>query len=97
MPGPKNLPRFRRRCDLAAGIAGTGGNGFDQLAVRGYLGAVAEVERVFQPGAEMATEIGTALMQRPDLAATDRGDLPMPFRTLELQQDRQQVRVRRHA
>ena len=45
----------------------------------------------------MAAEIGAALMQRPDFGAADGGDLPMRFRRFQLQQDRQQFRIGRHA
>ena len=82
MPDPENLPRFGRARDLAAGAARAGRDALDQLAVRGHLGAVAEIERIFQPGAQMAAEIGAALMQRPDFRAPDRGDLPVRFRQL---------------
>ncbi|GCC47698.1 hypothetical protein chiPu_0031877, partial [Chiloscyllium punctatum] len=44
----------------------------------------------------MAAEIGGALVQRPDLGAADRGDLPMRLRRLQLQEDRQQLRIGRH-
>src|SRR5258708_8639532 len=64
MPGPKNLPRFRRARNLAARLARTGRDALDQLSIGGHLGPVAEIEGVLQPGAEMAAEIGAALVQR---------------------------------
>src|SRR4051812_9284312 len=67
----ENLPRFRRAGDLAAGAAGTAGDLFDQLAVRRHLGAVGEIERIFEACAQMAAKIGAALVQRPDLGAAD--------------------------
>ena len=97
MCNPENLPCFRRACDLAAGAARAGRDGLDQLAVRCHLGAVAEIEGIFQPGAKMPAEIGAALVQRPDLDAADRGDLPMRRRFLQLEQDRQQIGIGRHA
>src|SRR5438477_10660892 len=90
MPDPKNLPRFRRACDLAPGVARASGDAFDQLPVRGHLGAVAEIEGVLEPGAEMAAQISAALVQRPDFGAADRGDLPMRFGQFQLQENRQQ-------
>jgi len=45
----------------------------------------------------MTAEIGTALMQRPDFCPPDRGDLPVRLRQFQLQQDRQQFRIGRHA
>ena len=63
---PENLPRFGGAGDLAAGAAGAGGDGLDQLAVRRHLGAVRPIERILKAGAQMAAEIGAALMQRPD-------------------------------
>src|SRR4249919_2781594 len=76
MPDPKNLPRLGGAGDLAPGAAGAGGDGFDQLAVRGHLLAVGKIERIFQPGAQVTAEIGAALVQRPDFGAADRSDLP---------------------
>src|SRR5439155_17672114 len=58
MPGPKNLPRFGRRSDLAPGAAGASGDFLDQLPVGGHLLAVGEIERVLEPGAQMPAEIG---------------------------------------
>src|SRR5262245_37027670 len=84
MPHPENLPRFRWRRNLPPRLARAGGQRLDELPVRGHLGAVAEIEGVFQARAQMPAEIGTALVQRPDFGATDRGDLPMPFRALQL-------------
>ena len=66
MPDPENLPRLGRAGDLAAGAARAGGDALDQLAVRGHLGAVGQIEGIFQAGAQMTAEIGAALMQRPD-------------------------------
>src|SRR3954447_10902939 len=93
----ENLSRFRRAGDLAAGAAGTAGDLFDQLAVRRHLGAVGEIERIFQACAQMAAKIGAALVQRPDFGAADRSDLPAALRQLQLEQDRQQFRIGRHA
>ena len=45
----------------------------------------------------MSAEIGAALVQRPDFGTADRGDLPMRLLLLQLQEDRQQVRIGRHA
>src|SRR5258707_12165229 len=80
MPGSKNLPRFRRACDLAARLACTGSDPLDQLPVRRHLGAVGEIKRVLEPGAEVTAEIGAALEQRPDFGAPVRSVLQMPFR-----------------
>ena len=55
------------------------------------------IERILKPGAQVAAEIGAALMQRPDFGASDRGDLPMRVRQFQLEQDRQQFRIGRHA
>src|SRR4051812_37695712 len=88
MPGSEYLPGLRRASNLAARASRAGGDGLDQLPVGGHLGAVGEIEGIFQPGAEMPAEIGAALVQRPDFAPPDRGDLPMRFRQFELQQDR---------
>src|SRR5712671_8058706 len=87
MPDPKNLPCFRGARDLAAGAAGACGDGLDQLAVRCHLGAIGLIERIFKPGAQVTAEFGAALMQRPDLRPTDRGDLPMGFRQFQPQED----------
>ena len=59
--------------------------------------AAGEIERVFQAGPQMAAELGAALVQRPDLGAADRGDLPMRVGALELQEDRQQFGIGRHS
>src|SRR3954466_4781874 len=63
---PKDLPCFRRARDLAAGAPRAAGDLLDQLAVRRHLGSVREIERIFEPRAQMAAELGAALMQRPD-------------------------------
>src|SRR5258706_6580407 len=80
MPNSENLPRLRGARDLAPGAEGTGDDRFDQLAVRRHLGAVREIEGILEPGAQMSAEFGAALVQRPDLGAADRGDLPMRLR-----------------
>src|SRR5256714_1103431 len=97
LPDPKNLPRLRRTCDLSAGVARASSDALDQLPVRGHLGAVAEIESVLKPGAEMAAQISATLVQRPDFGAADRGDLPMRLPQFQLQQNRQQFRIGRHA
>src|SRR5450631_4890577 len=94
---PKNPPRFRRARNLAAGAARARRDALDQLAVRCYLGAVGLIEGVFKPGAQVAAQISAALMQRPDFRPPDRRDLPMGFRRFQLQEDRQQFRIGRHA
>jgi len=87
-PDAKDLPRLRGACDLAAGAARARCDAFDQLPVRRDLGAIAQIEGIFKPGAQMAAEIGAALVQRPDFLPSDRGDLPVGFRPFQLQQDR---------
>src|SRR6516225_10971662 len=89
---PEDLSRLGWRGDLPPGAARAGSQRLDQLPVRCDLGAVVEIERIFQSGAQMAAEIGAALVQRPDFGASDRGHLPMRIRRLELEQDRQQFR-----
>ena len=96
MSCPKDLPRLSGAGNLAPGAAGAGGDGFDQLPVRGHLPAVGKVERIFQPGAQMAAEIGATLVQWPDFVAADGGDLPVRVRALELQQDWQQIGIGGH-
>src|SRR5258707_3358405 len=76
---PENLPRFSRARNLAARASRAGGDRLDQLPVRSHLGAVGEIEGVLKPGAQVPAEFGAALVQRPDFAAPDRGDLPMRF------------------
>src|SRR5450759_5171598 len=94
---PENPPRFRRARNLAAGAARARRDALDQLAVRCYLCAVGLIEGVFKPGAQMSAQISAALMQRPDFRPPDRRDLPMGFRRFQLQEDRQQFRIGRHA
>jgi hypothetical protein len=94
---PESLPCLGGARNLAPGAAGAGGDGFDQLTVRGHLLAVGEIERVLQPGAQVPAEVGAALVQRPDFGTADRGDLPARFGEFQFQQDRQQVRIGRHA
>src|SRR5437870_1226274 len=62
----ENLPRLGRAGDVAAGAAGARGQRLDQLAVRGHLAAVGEIERVLEARAQMAAQFGAALVQRPD-------------------------------
>src|SRR5258705_10703396 len=83
MPDPKNLPRFRRACDLAAGAARAGRDALDQLAVRGHFRAVGLIEGILKPGAQVTAQISAALMQRPDFRPPDRGDLPMRLRQFQ--------------
>ena len=59
MPRPENLPRFGGARDLAAGAPRAGGDRLDQLPVRGHLGAISQIERILQPGAQV-TAIGRA-------------------------------------
>src|SRR5215472_3729206 len=79
---PKNLPCLRRARNLAPRPTRAGSQCLDQLTVRGHLGAVAEIERILEPGAQMTPKIRAALMQRPDFGAADRRDLPMRVRRL---------------
>ena len=94
---PKIRRASERACDLAAGAARAGRDALDQLPVRCHLGAVRLIEGILKPGAQMAAEIGATLMQRPDFRTSDRGHLPMRLRQLQLEQDRQQFRIGRHA
>src|SRR5258708_40131946 len=97
VPDTKNLPRFRRARNLPPRPPRAGRDRLDQLSVRCHLGAVGQVKRILEPGAQMAAEISAALVQRPDFGAADRGYLPMRVRRFQLQQNRQQIRIGRHA
>ena len=96
LESPNARARLLRRGDVAARGAGDGGERGDQLAVRSGAGAVGQIDRVFEPGAQIAAELGGARVQRPDFLAADGGDAPARAGDDQPQQDRQQLRVRGH-
>src|SRR3989344_2675120 len=48
----------------------------DQRPVRIRLRPIRQIERIFQPRAQMPAQLGHALVHGPDLAAADDGGLP---------------------
>src|SRR5205809_6452691 len=57
MPEPENLPCLRGARNLAAGAARAGRDALDQLPVRGHLGAISQIERILQSGAQVTAQV----------------------------------------